>query len=298
MTSILVPLDGSHRAEAALPLAINLARQTNGTLYLFHAASSDLHEAAAMQKYLAKLSQSIRQCTGCQTECIIRSGDPITAIQRKAAELNATAIILSRQGQTGQPGQTLGNVSGSLVRQSAVPVLLVSRALTLPNHNRLLIPLNGSYEAEAVLPRAILFARLLNLPVTLLRVVPEIEQDTAPYGTRIITNIAEWEASSEAQRVRDYLRGIAVDIRNAGLPVEPLVQVGDPAETIISYLRDTGADLVALGTQHEQRQDHAFFGHVVDTLLREVDTPLLLQCVPQPISITVQPRHAVPVLLN
>jgi nucleotide-binding universal stress UspA family protein len=290
MTRILVPLDGSNRAEAALPFAINLAHNTDGTLYLFNAASQDLHEAEVMQKYLAKTSQSIRQCTECRVQAIMRAGDPIAAIKRHAHELNATAIIMSRQGQTGRPGRTLGRVSSAVTQQCAVPVLLVQRALTIPNHNRLLIPLNGSYEAEAVLPNAILFARLLHLPVTLLRVVPEVEQVASPYGTRVITNIAEWESSSEAQLVREYLNGIATCLRDTGVPVETLVQVGDPAQTIIDYVDNKGADLVALATQREQQQNHRIFGHVVDTILREVEVPLLLQCVPQPVAITVPPK--------
>ena len=147
--TLLVPLDGSAFAEAALPHAVALARTFGGTILLLRAislpaAAYPITVAAAMEKaleearneaeaYLAAVADCLRQ-DGLSVQTIVGEGWPADVILGRGATLGPRLIIMATHGRTGLERLLMGSVALEVVRRSLLPVLLVAarRPVTEP----------------------------------------------------------------------------------------------------------------------------------------------------------------------
>jgi nucleotide-binding universal stress UspA family protein len=85
-------------------------------------------------------------------------------------------------------------------------------------------------------------------------------------------------ADQEAARVEaqglDYLRAIEIGLN--GIPVEPVVRFGDPAEEIVREAVDFGADLIALTTRCRTGLRRFAPGGTAARVCREADAAVIL----------------------
>ena len=134
----------------------------------------------------------------------------------------------------------------------------------------ILVPLDGSKLAEAVLPAAVYLAHTLKAPVTLLHV---IEQDAPAevHRDRHLTNSAEAKA---------YLKGIAKAAFPAGTKVEIHVHtapVADVARSLSDHAADEiQPDLILLTSHGNSGMHDLFFGNIAQQVAAEGGTPVLL----------------------
>ena len=202
---ILVPLDGSTRAEQVLPLAARLARATEGSILLLQVVDTlnrfgaysagaaiflqevlekELTDAAA---YLSEVASS-GELEGIKTRIAVFSGQPASHILDVAQEQGIDLIVMCSHGYTGLKRWALGSVAQKVARQSTVPVLLVREQNLklkeqMKHEVRALVALDGSSFAEAVLlPAAHLVAALSapgkgELHLVQLVEVPTIEEE-------------------------------------------------------------------------------------------------------------------------
>lgn len=105
--------------------------------------------------------------------------------------------------------------------------------------DRILVPLDTSELAEAILPHARALATAFRSRIHLLTVVES--PDTAALDS------VEWRFRRDEQEA--YLRRVAEDLAGDGLEVHCHVESGAPADLILDHARDLGVDLLAL-TSH------------------------------------------------
>jgi nucleotide-binding universal stress UspA family protein len=147
---LLVPLDGSERAEAALPVAtalaqrlaipIHLVRATNSAKVLatlgssgpFSAAppahiydelGSDLENEATT--YLSKVAEGL-QAEGIAASWEVAGGSPSAEIVNAISP--GDLLVMTSHGRSGVMRWLLGSVAEKLVREAPAPVLLVPAA--------------------------------------------------------------------------------------------------------------------------------------------------------------------------
>jgi nucleotide-binding universal stress UspA family protein len=118
-----------------------------------------------------------------------------------------------------------------------------------------LCPLDGSERAEAVLAALMPLVRAGESRVTLLEVLTRMD--------------APIDARSYATRVRDALRAHHV-------PAECEYRTGTPADQILSFARESQADLIALATRGRTGLSRLFRGSVTEEVLRHADVPVLI----------------------
>lgn len=169
---ILVPLDGSEYAEAALPMAAHIAQAANGTVVLLHVLSgvreflpyilpmmepstlaADVDAAAAYLEAVAAQPE-LAQVT---TVTEIRSGQAGTTILDVAEEHHADLVVLAARGHTGLARWAPGNVVEHVEHHGKMPVLTLSNINALPPTDRPtygLVLLDGTSEAEAAIASA------------------------------------------------------------------------------------------------------------------------------------------------
>ena len=184
---ILVPLDGSSRAEQVLPIAARLAQVTDGTVSLFQAVwppsayMASVGEVVlpdvidesvpAAKAYLESVAkQSSLESVRTETRVVI--GHPAEAIIRAANEDNTGLVVICSHGYTGQMRWAMGSIAEKVARHVPSPVfilyedcaLLTEKAAFPHGSVRILVPLDGSQHAEVSITKAAMLATALSAP--------------------------------------------------------------------------------------------------------------------------------------
>ena len=169
---ILVPLDGSARAEAALPHALALAKLGDVEVILQQVLQEpesqrsvdpvEWHfQSSASESYLKTACAKIREM-GIQVECHLLSGSPPDRLIEQAEALDVDLMVVASHGHTGRKEWQLGSVARKLLEGVGTSLLLVNArtvdeskpAFEPIQYERILTPLDGSRRSECVLPIA------------------------------------------------------------------------------------------------------------------------------------------------
>lgn len=133
----------------------------------------------------------------------------------------------------------------------------------------LLVPLDGSQLAEAVLPAAVVLAERTGARVTLLHVVER-------HAPRSVHGDAHLRSAEEAE---PYLRRIAAERFPAGIVVGWHVhhrQTDRLAASLADHAEELQPDLILMVDHGRWRPEQWLFGTVSQQLIKESDTPVLL----------------------
>lgn len=138
-------------------------------------------------------------------------------------------------------------------------------------YRRVVVPLDGSREAEAVLPAVLRLAGPVGMEVSLVRVVPAVPTGAIEGAGRATLH----EVTRVREEAEAYLADVCARWGAAGLRVTTTVRAGDPAREIIAVARDAGADLIAMTTHGRTGLGRILFGSVAEEVLRTADVPVL-----------------------
>lgn len=144
---LLVPLDGSPAAEAALPVARELATRCAARLTLvqvikpapwpaeMRAELPDMEprvvdrEVEVATAYLREQEAVLREAGFAVQALIMPRESVVRGILDALEEAGADTIVMSTHGLTGLPRLMLGSVAEQVVRHTPVPVVLVRSRL-------------------------------------------------------------------------------------------------------------------------------------------------------------------------
>jgi nucleotide-binding universal stress UspA family protein len=138
-------------------------------------------------------------------------------------------------------------------------------------YDKLLIPLDGSKTAEAVLPYARSLSRKLKFPVTLLTVIDtsELSRSVSAADGLYLDRLVE----DETQRSAEYLAKIGETFVDGAVALRTVQ--GRAAEVIIESAADKGA-LIMMATHGRSGLKRFLLGSVTEKVLRGANNPLLL----------------------
>lgn len=296
---ILVPLDGSPRAEMILGQVSRILRREDSEIILLRVL--DITEAiramepgervdcerfrdqerAKAQNYLHDLALRF-SVLGAKVHARIADGPVPEAIIEQAQIEGATMIAICTHGRSGVSRWLLGSVAEQVVRRSPVPVLLVrsfretsrgdlgpATSEVLP-FRKILVPTDGSAASEAVVSSAEKFAQLCDSEILILHVESPLDfLDTPDLAGRSAVGPAASDEDPATARVAERFR-------SAGLRFRRLTVVGDPAGEIVDQSRAAGVDLIAMATHGRSGFSRVFLGSVAERVLRHAGVPVLL----------------------
>ncbi len=138
---ILLPLDGSETAEAALPDVASVAASNGARVTLLHVvppALAEIYAAAQMipvdqeegarrdaaHRYLDSVRRKL-EAVGIDTHTAVTVGDAADAVLAYADEGNVDLIAMATHGRSGWKRWVLGSVAEKVLRAASQPVLLV-----------------------------------------------------------------------------------------------------------------------------------------------------------------------------
>jgi nucleotide-binding universal stress UspA family protein len=139
---------------------------------------------------------------------------------------------------------------------------------------RILVALDGSRLAEAVLPAACSLARALGARLALVHVL-----ERAPPAT-----VHGEPHHGDAQEAAAYLERLAGELRRQGIAVEVHVHerpVGDVAAALDRHAHELGADLIAMCAHGRTNLRTRLVGSIAERILRGGAIPILLRTVRQ-----------------
>jgi nucleotide-binding universal stress UspA family protein len=121
---VLVPLDGSELAQAALMHGLELCRAFGATLILLHVRDGRKGSPEASRRYLEFVRKRHAEAN-VPIEVVVREGPVAEAIVRAADEERIDVIAMATHGRSGLQRVVYGSVAEGVLRSSARPVLLV-----------------------------------------------------------------------------------------------------------------------------------------------------------------------------
>lgn len=312
---ILVPLDGSARAEQALPVAARIARATGGSLLLVQVVSPPIEyneglapvafaigqgieaEMASATRYLQSLADS-STLRGIATRVEGVFGFPVPHLLAFAEAPGIDLVVLCSHGRTGFARWVMGSVAHALVHQCSVPLLVLRQgtpsSLRMPVDStgsfRTLVPLDGSKLAEAALgPAAHLTAALAGTGQGTLHVSQVVKR----YPTTVNEGFVS-ELNDEArERARSYLNQVEEHVRpelqKLRLSLTHSVELESDVASALVNLAEHGTgsaegaseaigpcDLIAISTHGRAGLERWVMGSVTERLLHTATLPMLI----------------------
>jgi nucleotide-binding universal stress UspA family protein len=303
---ILVPLDGSLRAERALAVAARLARAISATVILarvidlpmsFGPGAAPLADMEALMageretalRYLedaARRPEFVDVTT--QREVSVAAAVAPTLleiIQTSRADL----VVICSHGRTGFTRWRLGSVAQKIGRHASVPTLILrsdgpNLVGAFPAETpsiRALVPLDGSPEAETALePAAHLIAALAAPERGTLHLLQVVQLEDAAYASDSEKDSQE-TMRLEAER---YLRAVAERFQHAPLarlPLDVTWSVAFDADVAAAILDqrasvDHAYDIIAMASHGRSGWQLWMMGSVTERVLQTSDLPLLI----------------------
>lgn len=307
---ILVPLDGSQRAEQALPVAARIAHVSHGTMVLLRvvvplktfapypealwalqmAAETDFEQARNYVQQIASSSRLMR----IPVETAVIEGPVAPTILSLVGDQKIDVIVLCSHGYTGMKHWVLGSVAEKISRHSPVPVLLLREngpaLIETPSHDEkslhALITLDGSERAkESIIPAARLMTLFATpgssvLHLTLLVILPE-DKDMAQQDSQTIACQAKQYLNHTVAYTRELLASC--------LPLDltlsltwAVIRYGDIAEGIIheaqecDYMDVRRPQIIAMTTHGYSGLQRWTMGNITERVLHATRLPMLI----------------------
>nr|MBN1228468.1 universal stress protein [Anaerolineae bacterium] len=142
-------------------------------------------------------------------------------------------------------------------------------------YKTVLVPLDGSKRAEAILPHVEQLAGRYAAQVVFLQVIEPVIS-SAPYLPDASVDLSQATLTRWAAEAETYLAGIQGEFREKGIEARTRVETGPVVGTIINVAHDEGADLIAMASHGRTGLSRVFYGSVAAGVLHLVDRPLLL----------------------
>jgi nucleotide-binding universal stress UspA family protein len=311
---ILVPLDGSSRAEQVLPVAARLAQASGGTILLLNVVNiahealsygigtaflpSDTIENALIggRTYLGRLIQHTHLTGMAAVEKQAVIGNPAEKILLFAQEQQVDLIVMASHGYTGFKQWLMGSVAENVAQHAPVPVLILRDGAILHTHLhsdgptavRALIPLDlPAHSQDAILPVAELVAALSSPGLGALHliqlVVPPEDASEAEQETFLQEAMAHLD--TVGQQIRgdlrvhlgpDLLPKVTWSISMDSDIAEGIARVAENGEETAASGKVKRCDLIAMTTHSLGGNQKWVTGSVTDRVLHATRLPLLM----------------------
>ncbi|MFD1586548.1 universal stress protein [Halorientalis brevis] len=284
---ILVAVDGSDGQPVAMAHALALSAATDATIDVLHVLDRGLSslfsttDADTLRERGEEfLADAETQATDADqsVETHLVEGTPHDAILEFADEHGSDLVVMGRHGPTGVRERLLGSVTDKVLRQGSVPVLTTCYdGPTDPDDvavEKLLVPTDGSDEAEAAGPWAGDLAGRFDAPVDVVNVI-DLLVDAGPFDAGGVSQefIEKLEANGQeaTDRVADRIHET-----DPAVSVSTTVTRGRPHQALSEYVPANDVDLVVMGSHGHSGVGESLLGSVTNRVLRLVDVPVLV----------------------
>ncbi|MBI4564650.1 MAG: universal stress protein [Planctomycetes bacterium] len=295
---ILIPLDGSETAEAALTQMRHFLKRQDSEVVLARIVEplhvqrmGELSVPEEVRRearsYLEKWERRLSD-EGVRVRSVLGEGSAADELLKLVEQERATLIAMTTHGRTGLSRWVFGSVAEKMLRASRVPLFLLRSfepggkgalepaAKAERAFQKILVPTDGGKRSLTALPYAIGLARLFNSSLVFLHVR---ELPLSPPGS-FAGMVPAWPLASAAppdEPTPESSLASAVERAKAeGIKTESHVVSGDPASEIVNQSASHKADLIVMATHARQGVSRWVLGSVTEKVLRAATVPMLV----------------------
>ena len=141
-------------------------------------------------------------------------------------------------------------------------------------YKTILVPLDGSKRAEAILPHVEELALRFGAKVIFLR----IEEDVMMLGYDEVLDLSAYQQNRDRRKkdAESYLAGLEGVLKEKNISAKRIVSFGSVVQSILDTAEREGADLIAMASHGRSSLSRVFYGSVAAGVLHRVDRPLLI----------------------
>jgi nucleotide-binding universal stress UspA family protein len=199
-----------------------------------------------------------------QTACVF--GEPHAAIVETAQDEHCDLIVLGKQGPDLLELALANSITGRVIAQSPVDVLVVPEGAEI-RWNRILLATDGSGFSQKATERAMALARHHHAE---LGVVSALDLNPEFYA----------EAPALAERLAQEANECVLEVRQKaealGLKPSCSVRQGDAYKAILESAREQQADVIVLGSHGRKGLKRWFMGSVTEQVINHARCPVLV----------------------
>jgi len=289
---ILVPLDGSKLAEAALPAAVFFARCFGANISLIHIIERDgpetvhdqphLHDKKEAAVYLAKIASTFPQgIADCHVHAEEVSHVAESIVDHCMAELHSDLVIMCTHGDDGTRRFVSGSIAQQVIARGSVAVLAMHADGNPPHEftcGKILMPLGGQRDHGDILDIAGLFARCCGAAVRLVSIVPTFQTIAGKWSQvgRLMPGATSEMLDIEAEEMAGFLELQASALRTGGVSVETQVFRGDPGRLIARDADESDASIIVMATHGKLGMSALWAGSVAPKVFAASKKPIML----------------------
>lgn len=288
---ILVPLDGSPLAECVLPHVIAMGQVFESKITLLQVLEKNLPDASTqfvdllnwqINKtkailYLKRIDDQL-QSMALQTKINVMEGLAAESIIEFTRSQQMELVILSSYGQSGLGKWGISSTTHKIVFSAPTSVLIIHAAEPKgQSYRRILVPLDGSWRAENVLPIVTLLARFHKSQIQIVHVVqaPEMPRHLPPMQEDI--DLSDRIVKRNQEEARLYLEQVQSHLSLAGIDVKThLVVSDDVAHALHEWVDREQIDMVVLSAHGYSGNSQWPYGSMVDNFILYGKAPLLI----------------------
>lgn len=267
---ILVPLDGSAHALAALPVAEALGDALGVSLRIIQVTSGVPPPLAILAQNLG-LEGAAHHAWSLDA----RTGEPSEGILETACEAGARLIVMCTHTASARPTAMLGHTALDVLRRAPCPVVLVSpvQDLTGWRPRRILLPHDGGAAADIAVGPAAEIARAAGAELSIVEVAaPGVGSPDEPGSLPMPRYVdqAQHEWSSWTDEVLARLARLCPDG-----PLKARLQVlgGDPGREILRVAAEQSIDLIVVAWKGAWSEERA---RTLKAIVRDAPCPVMV----------------------
>jgi nucleotide-binding universal stress UspA family protein len=291
---ILVPLDGSKLAEAAVPVAVSLTKVLHAPVTLLHIIEKDapqeihkdhhITQADEASTYLEELARRAFP-PGAEVNWHVHTAAikdvAASIVEHAVTEFQPDLIVMCTHGKNGVRELLVGSIAQQVVAHGTTPLLLIKPdpgSTTTFQPKRILVPLDSGPVHDDSLPLTKKLATAYQSEIYLLTVIPTFTTVTGekaaassllPATTSAMLDINVENAEADLQ---EHLN----ELKQEEFRAKAEIVRGDPATEIVNLSEKLKADLIAL-TTHRKAGAAAFWARsVAPNVTRRAHVPILL----------------------
>ncbi len=253
LKNILFATDLSQAADAAAPIAIQVARRYGAKVYGIHVNRFDDYTAAAPNAWIAMAEAAEKetkedgerlneQLQGIEHEVVIGEGNIWEVVSNLIKEKEIDLVVLGTRGRTGLGKTILGSVAEQILRQSPCPVLTVGPHVNLwsdeyAKMREILYATDLAADFPVAAPYAISLAQENQAHLVLLHVIEDAKAGDLVDGPEVV--------DLKERKLQHLVT------EQAGLWCDPtyIVEQGPAAEKILDVSRRRPTDLIVMGAR-------------------------------------------------
>lgn len=275
---ILVAMDFSEPARAAMAEAIRIARRHQARLHVLYvdviAQPVEGFEFAPLADHVHRLDQAALDAVGKEFAPSYRDTDlqarrdlsAAAGILAYARQERADLIVVGTHGRKALPEMVLGSVAQDIVLQAPVSVLVVRQR---PAHRTegIVVPIDFSSTSPGLLRHAADCAREAGEPLT---VVHAVDAARLPHGTPRQT-----QERRARVRLDQYVQAYVTDPERP-LATRTVLATGHAEDAIVTVAEECEARLIIIAPSSHGALDRLLLGSVTKRVIRSAPCPVLV----------------------